>query len=111
MAARSWPKPCCDVPISPLPDDVEVLSVTASGDLALMPDGWQIDGATDVCPLRTAHPHLPTTPHLHRAVDRFLDGETLTDPPAAGPGQIGCPPWPELYRLAAQPFGQPPPGR
>ncbi|MFA9443993.1 hypothetical protein [Egicoccus sp. AB-alg6-2] len=95
----------------PLPQDVAALAVTASSDLAVMPDGWRIDGAVDVCPVREAHPYLPITPHVHRAVDRFLDGQVLRDPPAAGSGQQGCPPWPELYRLASQPFGAPPAGR
>ncbi|GGI02835.1 hypothetical protein GCM10011354_01710 [Egicoccus halophilus] len=92
----------------PLPDGVEALAVTASSDLAVMPDGWRIDGALDVCPLREAHPYLPITPHFHRAADRFLDGEVLRDPPAEGEGQRGCPPWADLYHLASQPFGAPP---
>ncbi|MBS3940471.1 MAG: hypothetical protein KG028_05880 [Actinobacteria bacterium] len=95
----------------PLPDGVEVLAVTASSDLAVMPDGWRIDGAIDVCPVREAHPYLPITPHFHRAVDRFLDGDVLVDPPATGAGQQGCPPWPEWYRVASQPFGAPPANR
>jgi hypothetical protein len=86
----------------PLPDRVAALSVTASSDLALMPNGWRLPGAVDVCPIRTAHPYLPVTPDLHRAVDRFLDGDAGTD---------GCPPWPELYRVVSQPLGPPPHGR
>jgi hypothetical protein len=86
----------------PLPDHVRVLAATASSDLALMPDGWRIGGATDVCPLRVAHPYLPLAPEFHRAVDRFLDGDR---------GGDGCPPWPELYRLAVQAFGAPPQDR
>jgi hypothetical protein len=79
-----------------------VLAVTSSSDLALMPDGWRTGGATDVCPLRVAHPYLPLAPEFHRAVDRFLDGDR---------GGDGCPPWPELYRLAVQAFGAPPQDR
>jgi hypothetical protein len=82
----------------PLPDDVEAVAVTATSDLALMPHGWRIDGATDVCPVREAHPYLPLTPALHAAVDRFLAGE----PPPR------CPPWAELYRTVSQAFGAPP---
>jgi hypothetical protein len=85
----------------PLPEDVGALALTATSDLALMPGGWRIEGATDACPLREAHPYLPLTPDLHRAVDRFLDGDR---------GGEGCPPWPELYRLASQAFGPPPHG-
>jgi hypothetical protein len=81
-----------------LPDEVDAVAITATSDLALMPDGWRIDGATDVCPVREAHPYLPLTPALHAAVDRFLTGE----PPPR------CPPWPELYRTASQAFGAPP---
>jgi hypothetical protein len=81
-----------------LPDEVDAVAITATSDLALMPDGWRIDGATDVCPVREAHPYLPLTPALHAAVDRFLAGE----PPPH------CPPWPELYRTASQAFGAPP---
>ncbi len=95
----------------PLPDGVRALSIPASTDLAVMPEGWRLEGAVDVCPIREAHPYLPITPHVHRAVDRFLDGEMLRDPPAAGDGQLGCPPWSELYRVASQPFGGPPSGR
>jgi hypothetical protein len=80
-------------------DGIEVLSVTASSDLALMPDGWRIAGATDACPVREAHPYLPITPAFHHVVDAFLDGER---------GEGGCPPWPELYRLASQALAAPP---
>ena len=82
-----------------LPEDVEALAVTASSDLALMPDGWRIEQATNVCPVREAHPYLPITPAFHHAADRFLDGDR---------GQEACPPWPELYRLATQALGAPP---
>jgi hypothetical protein len=81
----------------PLPDDVEAVAVTATSDLALMPDGWRIAGAANACPVREAHPYLPLTPALHVAVDRHL----------AGAGSGPCPPWPELYRIASQAFGAP----
>lgn len=58
----------------PLPDDVQALSATATTDLALMPGGWQVDGAVDACPIREAHPYLPLTPALHREVEAFLTG-------------------------------------
>jgi hypothetical protein len=93
------PDAASEVFTQPLPDDVAALALTASSDLALMPDGWRLADATDVCPIREAHPYLPITPDLHRAVDRFLDGDRGVD---------GCPPWPELYRLASQAFGAPP---
>jgi hypothetical protein len=93
------PDAASEVFTQPLPDDLEALALTASSDLALMPDGWRLDDATDVCPIREAHPYLPITPDLHRAVDRFLDGDRGAD---------GCPPWPELYRLASQALGAPP---
>jgi hypothetical protein len=83
-----------------LPDRIEALALTATPDLALMPDGWRIDGATDACPIREAHPYLPITPALHRTVDRFLAG-VRQDPGA-------CPRWPEVYRRASQAFGAPP---
>lgn len=82
----------------PIPDEVPVLAVTATSDLALMPDGWRIAGAEDACPVREAHPYLPITPAFHDVVDRFLDGE----PPGT------CPVWPDVYRTAAQAFGAPP---
>lgn len=81
----------------PLPADVDALSVTASTDVALMPDGWRIDGAADVCPVREAHPYLPVAPRVYDEIDRFLAGE----PPRP------CPPWAELYRLLTQPLGVP----
>jgi hypothetical protein len=85
----------------PLPEGIEALSIPASSDLALMPDRWRLDQATDVCPIREAHPDLPYSPDLHRAIDHFLAGDR---------GAAGCPPWPELYRLASQAFGAPPHG-
>jgi hypothetical protein len=91
----------------PLPHDVTALAVTASSDLALMPDGWRLAGATDVCPIREAHPYLPLTPDLHRAVDRFLDATSDRDPDR-DVASAGCPPWPELFRLASQALGAPP---
>jgi hypothetical protein len=93
------PDAASEVFTQPLPDDVAALALTASSDLALMPDGWRLADATDVCPIREAHPYLPVTPDLHRAVDRFLAGDRGTD---------GCPPWPELFRLASQALGAPP---
>jgi hypothetical protein len=83
----------------PLPEGTRALAVTASSDLALMPDGWRIDQATDACPVREAHPYLPLTPALHHAADRFLDGDRGREP---------CPLWPELYRRASQALGAPP---
>jgi hypothetical protein len=85
----------------PLPDGIEALSIPASSDLALMPHGWRLDHATDVCPIREAHPDLPYSPDLHRAIDHYLAGDR---------GAAGCPPWPELYRLGSQAFGAPPHG-
>ncbi len=67
----------------PLPEGTQALSVTAAVDLALMPHGWRIQGAVDTCPTREAHPYLPLTPALHRAVVDFLEGSP--QPP--------CPPW------------------
>jgi hypothetical protein len=97
------PDAASEVFATELPGDVEALALTATSDLALMPDGWRIDGATDACPIREAHPYLPITPALHRTVDRFLDGSRQpTD---------RCPRWPEVYRLASQAFGAPPAGR
>ncbi len=87
-----------DVFAQPLPGDVEALAVTATSDLALMADGWRIEGAVDACPIREAHPYLPITPAFHRVVDRFLVGER----------GAACPPWPELYRVGAQALGAPP---
>jgi hypothetical protein len=97
------PDAASEVFAAELPEDVEVLSLTATSDLALMPGGWRIDGATDACPIREAHPYLPITPALHRTVDRFLDG--VRRPPG------DCPRWPEVYRLASQAFGAPPADR
>jgi hypothetical protein len=92
------PDAAADVFAQPLPGDVEALAVTATSDLALMPDGWRIDGAVDACPIREAHPYLPITPAFHRVVDRFLAGER----------DGSCPPWPEVYRVGVQAFGAPP---
>jgi hypothetical protein len=93
------PDAASDVFAQPLPDGVAALALTATSDLALLPDGWRIDGAVDACPIREAHPYLPITPALHAAVDRFLDGDR---------GGDGCPRWPEWYRHASQAFGAPP---
>jgi hypothetical protein len=82
-----------------LPSGMTALALTATSDLALMPDGWRLDGAVDACPIREAHPYLPITPALHAVVDRFLDGD---------PGDDRCPRWPEWYRHASQAFGAPP---
>jgi hypothetical protein len=95
------PDAAAEVFAQPLPDDVEALAVTATSDLALMPEGWRIDGAVDACPIREAHPYLPVTPAFHRVVDRFLAGER----------GASCPPWPELYRVSVQALGAPPYGR
>jgi hypothetical protein len=84
---------------APLPDGMHALALTATSDLALMPDGWRFDEpVVDACPIREAHPYLPITPDLHAAVDRFLDGDRGGDP---------CPRWPEWYRRASQAFGAP----
>jgi hypothetical protein len=82
----------------PLPEELAVLSVTAVPDVALMPDGWRIDGARDACPVREAHPYLPLTPAFHRAANTFLDGV----------GDDECPPWPDVLHRLARPFGIPP---
>jgi hypothetical protein len=81
-----------------LPDEVAVLSVTAAPDLALMPEGWRIDGARDACPVREAHPYLPLTPAFHREANTFLDGAEAR----------GCSPWPDVLHRLARPFGIPP---
>jgi pimeloyl-ACP methyl ester carboxylesterase len=81
----------------PLPDDIGALAVTSVADLPLMPDGWRIDGAVDACPVREAHPYLRIGPGFYRTVNGYLDGRDVT----------ACPPWPELYRLAALPFTVP----
>lgn len=94
------PDAASEVFAAELPGDMEALALTATSDLALMPDGWRIDGAVDACPIREAHPYLPITPALHRTVDRFLDG--IRQPPGI------CPRWPEVHRLASQAFGAPP---
>jgi hypothetical protein len=98
-ALLAVPNSASDVFSRPLPDDIDALAVPASSDVALMPDGWRIDGATNACPVREAHPYLPLTPAFHHAADRFLDGDR---------GQQACPPWPEVYRLASQALGAPP---
>jgi hypothetical protein len=83
---------------APLPEGVEALAATASSDLALLPDGWRLEGARDVCPLRTAHPYLPVDRTLLSEIDAFLAGRPATR----------CPPWPELYRTLVQAVGVPP---
>jgi hypothetical protein len=92
------PDAASEVLAQPLPDDVAALAITASSDVPLMPDGWRVDGADDVCPVRSAHPYLPVAGPTYAAIDRALDG---TPPPS-------CPPWAELYRQLTQAIGVPP---
>lgn len=92
------PDAASDVLAQPLPDDIAALAITASSDVPLMPDGWRVDGAVDVCPVRSAHPYLPVAGPTYAAIDRALDG---APPPA-------CPPWAELYRQLTQAVGVPP---
>jgi hypothetical protein len=83
---------------APLPEGIDALAATASSDLALLPDGWRLEGARDVCPLRTAHPYLPVDATLLSEIDAFLDRRPATR----------CPPWPDLYRSLVQAVGVPP---
>ena len=88
-----------------MPENVDALSVTATTDLALMPDGWRLDGAADACPLREAHPYLPITPAFDHVVQRHLD----EDRDGEVDGGVGeCARWPEVYRLASQGISAPP---
>lgn len=82
----------------PLPEDVYAVSVTSSADLPLMPSGWRLPTADrNVCPLRTPHPYIPTTPAYYEEVNRFLDGR---------PG-LDCPPWRDWGKPLALPFSIP----
>jgi|GEM_PF-1534705 len=82
----------------PLPPPVRAVAVTSATDLPLMPDGWRLPVARNVCPVREAHPFLPDTPAFYHEVNRFLDDE----PP------LPCPPWRDWGRPMALPFGVPP---
>lgn len=64
----------------PLPEGVRSLSVPSSSDLPLKPSGWRMATVDrDVCPLRTPHAYLPTTPAYYEAVNRFLDSAPQPD--------------------------------
>jgi hypothetical protein len=58
----------------PLPADLRALSIASAFDLPLMPDGHEIPGATDACPVAVIHPNLPYSAELHDAVARFAAG-------------------------------------
>ncbi|QBI18403.1 hypothetical protein ER308_01665 [Egibacter rhizosphaerae] len=92
------PRSAAGILADPLPEGTRALSLTATSDLGLMPQGWRIEGAEDACPLREAHPYLPLTPGLHRAANAFLDGRS--QPP--------CPSWRRQLVHLSRPWGVPP---
>ncbi|MDV6013397.1 hypothetical protein [Haloechinothrix sp. LS1_15] len=81
-----------------LPEDVGAISLTSTTDLPLMPSGWRLPVDRNACPIREAHPYLPTSEALYREVNRYLDGE----PPPP------CPSWRDWGAPASAPFGPPP---
>lgn len=83
--------------------DVAVLSVPSTTDLPLMPDGWQVAGANNACPIREAHPYLPITPAFYDVAASFLAGVRHRQSP--------CTLWADAYRVVTQPLGVPPAGR
>ncbi|GAA1105434.1 hypothetical protein GCM10009642_50100 [Nocardiopsis metallicus] len=70
-----------DIYSMPLPDGVRSLNVPSSSDLPLKPSGWRMGVDRDLCPLRTPHAYLPTTPAYYEEANRFLDGEPPRDCP------------------------------
>lgn len=66
----------------PLPDGVRALSVPSLFDVPLLPEGPEIDGAVDACPVPVVHPNLPYSTELLEAVERFREGRSPPDCPA-----------------------------
>ncbi|MPY97291.1 MAG: hypothetical protein GEU97_04725 [Actinophytocola sp.] len=83
---------------TPLPPNVRAISVTSATDLPLMPHGWRLPVERNACPVREAHPYLPTSDALYREVNRFLDRR----PPPP------CPAWRTWGAAMSWPFGVPP---
>jgi hypothetical protein len=81
------------------PPEVRVATVTSAFDLPVMAEGWQLSGATDLCPVPVHHGHLPTSSQVHDRVRAFL----------AGHPESGCPWWRRWPAQALTAFGPPPP--
>lgn len=82
----------------PLPEKVRVISIPSTGDLPVLPSGWELPVDRNACPVREPHTSLPASEALLREVNRFLDGE----PPPP------CPPWRSWGVPMSRPFGVPP---
>jgi hypothetical protein len=57
------------------PQDVRVATVTSAFDLPVMGHDWELDGATDLCPVYVHHGSLPVSARVHRQIRSFLDGQ------------------------------------
>jgi hypothetical protein len=82
----------------PLPEAMPALSVPSAFDLPLMPEGPEVEGAVDACPVPVIHPNLPYASEFHDAVERFVDGQE----------QGTCPFWRTAIGPIFRPFSVPP---
>jgi hypothetical protein len=53
--------------------DMDVATVTSAFDLPIMPRDWELDGATNLCPVYVHHGTLPVSPVVHRQIRQVLD--------------------------------------
>jgi hypothetical protein len=80
------------------PARVRVATVTSAFDLPVMPDGWELSGAANLCPVPVHHGSLPHAAQVHDQVRTFLGGRA----------DSGCPWWRRWSTEAFTAFGAPP---